>query len=106
MEVIQFPPAKGLLYFDGLGSKIDVEEQRESFAAIFTSVQVALHFCNKDHVKAEKAARALIDADVLDVMRSDLVESVEYLESVVAIMRAALARLEISEERALRATRK
>jgi hypothetical protein len=32
MEVIQFPPAKGLLDFDGMGIEINIEKQRESWA--------------------------------------------------------------------------
>jgi len=88
------------------GIKIDVEKQRKSWASTFASVQMALRFCNLDHVKAEKAARAFIDADILDETGSHWVESIEYLESIVATMKAALARLEVSEARALGRTRR
>jgi hypothetical protein len=53
MEVIQFPPAKRLLDFDGMGIKIDVDEQRENWGTTFTSVQTALRFCNLDYVEAD-----------------------------------------------------
>jgi hypothetical protein len=43
----------------------------------------------------------LIDLDILDETGVRWVESVEYLESIVATMKAALARLEVSEDRAL-----
>src|ERR1700730_7784641 len=100
MEVIQFP-AKGLLDFDGMGIKIDVEKERESWAATFTSVQTALRFCNLDYVEAGKMVRKFIDLDILDETGSRWTESVEYLESIVATMKAALVRLEVSEDRAL-----
>lgn len=101
MEVIQFPPAKGPLDFDGMGLKIDVEQQRESWGSTFTTVQFALRFCNLDHVEAGKMVRRFIDSDILDETGSRWMESVEYLESIVAIMKAALVRLEVSEDRAL-----
>src|ERR1700736_1981740 len=101
MTVIQFPSAKGLLDFDGMGIKIDVEQQRDDFNALFPSVQTALRFCNLDYVEAGRRVRELIDADILDETGSRWTESVEYLESIVATMKAALARLEVSEDRAL-----
>jgi hypothetical protein len=101
MEVLQFPPAKGLLDFDGMGIKIDVDEQRENWGTTFTSVQTVLRFCNLDYVEAEKMVRKFIDLDILDETGSRWTESVEYLESIVATMKAALVRLEISEDRAL-----
>jgi hypothetical protein len=101
MEVIQFQPAKGLLDFDGMGIKIDVDEQRENWATTFTSVQTVLRFCNLDYVEAEKMVRKFIDLDILDETGSRWTESVEYLESIVATMKAALIRLEVSEDRAL-----
>jgi hypothetical protein len=106
MEVIQFPPAKGLLDFDGMGIKIDIEKQRESWATTFTSAQTALRFCNLDHVEAGKTTRKMIDSDILDETGSRWAESVEYLESIVATMKAALVRLEISEDRALGRTKR
>ena len=101
MEVLQFPPAKGLLDFDGMGIKIDVDEQRENWGTTFTSVQTVLRFCNLDYVEAEKMVRKFIDLDILDETGSRWTESVEYLESIVATMKAALARLKVSEDRAL-----
>ena len=101
MEVLQFPPAKGLLDFDGMGIKIDVEEQRENWAAAFLDVQTAVRFCNLDYVEAGKVVRKFIDADILDETGSRWLGSVEYLESIVSIMKAALVRLEVSEDRAL-----
>jgi hypothetical protein len=106
MEVIQFPLAKGLLDFDGMGIKIEVEEQRKSWGATFTCVQTALLFCNLDHAKAEKAARAFINADILDETGSQWADTIDYLEATVAIMKAALVRLEVSEDRALRRKRR
>jgi hypothetical protein len=103
MEVIQFPSRKSPLDFDGMGIKIDVEKQCESWDSAFTSVQTALRFCNFDHVEAEKAA--LVDSDILDEMGAHWAESVEYLRSIVATMKAALVRLEISKDRALGRTR-
>jgi hypothetical protein len=82
MEVIQFQPAKGLLDFDGMGIKIDVDEQRENWATTFTSVQTVLRFCNLDYVEAEKIVRKFIDLDILDETGSRWTESVEYLESI------------------------
>jgi hypothetical protein len=93
MEVIQFPPAKGLLDFDGMGIEINVEKQRESWAMTFTDVQTALRFCNFDHVKAEEMARNSLDEDggwFIDETGSRWTESVEYLEAIVATMKAAL----------------
>jgi hypothetical protein len=55
-------------------------------------------------VEAGRTAREFIDADIL--AGSDWAESVEYLEATVAIMKAALARLEASEDRALGRKRK
>ncbi|MDQ6868826.1 MAG: hypothetical protein M3178_10635 [Pseudomonadota bacterium] len=101
MEVIQFPPAKGLLDFDGMGIEIDVKQQNDDFNALFTSVQLALRFCNLDYVEAGKMVRKFIDADLLDETGSRWAESVEYLEAIVATMKAALVRLEVSEDRAL-----
>jgi hypothetical protein len=101
MTVIQFPPAKGLLDFDGMGIKIDVEQQRDDLDALFTSVRTALRFCNLDYAEAGTMVRKFIDADILDETGSRWTESVEYLESIVATMKAALARLEVSEDRAL-----
>jgi hypothetical protein len=104
MEVIQFPPAKGLLDFDGIGIKTDVGKQRKNWAAVFIDLQFALRFCNMDHAEAEEIARDSLDEDggwLIDKLGSDWTESVEYLEAVVAIMKAALARLQISEDRAL-----
>ena len=101
MEVIQFPPPKGPLNFDGMGIKIDVEKERESWAATFTSVQTAVRFCNLDYAEAGKTVRNFIDADILDETGSCWLESVEFLEAVVEIMKAALVRLEVSEDRAL-----
>jgi hypothetical protein len=101
MKVIQFPAIKGLLDFDGMGIKIDVEEQRKNWGAAFTDVQTAARFCNLDHVEAGKTTRKMIDSDILDETGSRWAESVEYLESIVEIMKAALVRLEVSEDRAL-----
>src|SRR3984893_5936210 len=105
MKVIPFQPAKGLLDFDGMGIKIDVDEQRKVFHELFTSVQTALRFCNFDHVKAEEMVRNSLDEDggwFIDETGSRWAESVEYLEEVVSMMKAAVARLEISEDRAIR----
>jgi hypothetical protein len=104
MEVIQFPPARGLLDFDGMDIKIDVDEQRENWGATFTDVQIALRFCNLDYVEAEEMARNSLDEDggwFIDETGSRWTESVEHLESIVATMKAALVRLEVSEDRAL-----
>jgi hypothetical protein len=106
MEVIQFPTIKGLLDFDGMGIKIDVEEQRANWSATFTKVQTALRFCNLDYVGAEKVVREFIDADILDETGVRWTESVEYLESIVATIKAALVRLEVSEDRALARTKR
>jgi hypothetical protein len=57
MTVIQFPPAKGPLDFDGMGIKIDVEQQRDDFNALFTSVQTALRFCNLGYVDGISGAK-------------------------------------------------
>jgi hypothetical protein len=103
MTVIPFPQAKPLA-FDGMGIKIDVEQQRDDFSALFTDVQTALRFCNFDHVKAEEMARNSLDEDggwFIGESGSRWTESVEYLESIVATMKAALVRLEVSEDRAL-----
>lgn len=101
MTVIAFQAPKDLLAFDGMGIKIDVAKQRETFDTLFTDVQIALRFCNLDYVKAEEAARKLIDAGFLEETGSRLADSVDYLEATVEIMKAALARLEASEDRAL-----
>jgi len=45
--------------------------------------------------------RKFTDLDILDETGSRWTESVEYLESIVATMKAALVRLEVSEDRAL-----
>jgi len=66
MTVIPFAPAKGLLDFDGMGIKIDVEKQREEWRTTFTDVQTAVRFCNLDHVEAGKTVRKFIDSDILD----------------------------------------
>ena len=100
MTVIQFPPANWPLDFDGMGIKIDIKKQGESWDAAFMIVQFALRFCNMDYVEAGKTVRTF-EADELDALRSDWTETVEYLESIVAIMKAALARLEASEGRAV-----
>jgi hypothetical protein len=100
MEVVQFPSAKGLLDFDGMGIKLDVEKQRESWDFTFTSVQTAALFCNLDYVEALKMMRKIIEADILDETGSSWAESIEYLKVTVTIMKAALARLEASEGRA------
>jgi hypothetical protein len=63
MSVIQFPPAKGLLDFDGMGIEINVEKQRKDWAATFFCVQTAVRFCNFGHVKAEEIARDSLDED-------------------------------------------
>jgi hypothetical protein len=89
-----------------MGIKIDVEKQRESWATTFTSVQTTLRFCNLDHVEAGKTTRKMIGSDILDETGSHWAESVEYLESIVATMKAPLVRLEISEDRVLRRTRR
>jgi hypothetical protein len=52
-------------------------------------------------VDAGKLVRKVIDAGILDEKGSRWAESVEYLESIVATMKSALARLEVSEDRAL-----
>jgi hypothetical protein len=104
MEVIQFKPAKVLLDFDGMDIKIDVEQQREQFNALFTSVQTALRFCNFDHVKAQEMVRNSLDEDggwFIDETGSRWLESVEYMEAIVETMKVALVRLEVSEDRAL-----
>ena len=84
-----------------MGLKIDVDEQRESWGTTFTSVQTAVRFCNLDYVEAGKMVRKFIDAGILDETGSRWLESVEYLEAIIAIMKAALVRLEVSEDRAL-----
>jgi len=101
MEVIQFPSSKDILDFDGMGIKIDVEQQRKSWDTTFTVVQTALRFCNLDYAEAGKAVREFIDADILDETGSRWLESVEYLEVIVETMKAALVLLEVSEDRAL-----
>ncbi|MGB6176434.1 MAG: hypothetical protein WBF43_08885 [Methylocella sp.] len=83
MKVIQFPPAKGPPGFDGMGRKIDGEEQRANWGAAFTSVQTAPRFCNFNTGEAEGALRKLLDEDdgwLIDTMRSDWTEGVECLE--------------------------
>jgi hypothetical protein len=109
MSVIPFRSVKDPLAFDGMGIEINVEEQRESWATTFMSVQTALRFCNFDHVKAEEMARDSIGEDggwFIDESGSRWAESVEYLESIVATMKAALVRLEVSEDRAIRSAAK
>jgi hypothetical protein len=95
-------PAKANLDFDGMNIKIDVEKQREIWGTTFTSVQTAMRFCNFDHVKAKAAVRGMIETDdtLVDEAGSHWAESIEYLESVIAMMKAASARLELSEKRA------
>ena len=73
MEVIQFPSPKDTLDFDGMGIKIDVKQQRESWNLTFKSVQIALGFCNLDHVEAEKAVCGLLgEGDLGDRVGADL----------------------------------
>jgi hypothetical protein len=105
MTVILFPSPKDTLDFDGMGIKIDVGAQRELFEALFMSVQTALRFCNFDHVKAEEMARNSLDEDggwFIAESGSRWAESIDYFEEVSSIMKAAIARLEISEDRAIR----
>jgi hypothetical protein len=87
--------------FGGMGIEINVEKQRESWAAAFTDVQTALRFCNLDYVEAGKMVRKFIDLDILEETGSRWTENVEYLEKIIGITKAALARLEVSEDRAL-----
>jgi hypothetical protein len=101
--IIQFPPAKGLLDFDGMGIEINVEQQRESWNLTFRSVQIALGFCNLDHVEAEKAVRGLLgQGELADRVGADLEESVRYLKGAVQVVEIGLARFEVSKDRALR----
>jgi hypothetical protein len=103
MTVIQFPAAKGLLDFDGMGIEINVEQQRESWNLTFRSVQIALGFCNLDHVEAEKAVRGLLgQGELADRVGADLEESVRYLKGAVQVVEIGLARFEVSKDRALR----
>jgi hypothetical protein len=108
VTVIQFPRprAKNPRNFGGMNIKIDVKRQRESWDSAFTSVQTALRFCNVDHLEAERTARTMIDLDILDETGARWAESAEYLESIAATMKAALARLEIAEVLALRGCRR
>jgi hypothetical protein len=85
MEIIQFKPAKGLLDFDGIGIKIDVEKQRKYWSAAFADVQTAVHFCNLNYVEAEEMVREFIAADILDPAGSHWTDTVEYLEAIVEI---------------------
>jgi hypothetical protein len=86
MTVIPFPSPKDTLDFDGMDVKIDVEEQRESWDLTFRSVQIALGFCNLDHVKAEKAVRGLLGhGDLADRVGADLEESIRYLKGAVQV---------------------
>jgi hypothetical protein len=106
MTATAFPSTRDLPDFDGMGIKIDVEKQRESWATTFTSVQTTLRFCNLDHVEAGKTTRKMIGSDILDETGSHWAESAEYLESIVATMKAPLVRLEISDDRVLGRTRR
>ena len=99
MEVIQFPSA---LAFDGMGIESNVEKQRESWALTFRSAQIALGFCNLDHLEAEKAVRGLLgEGDLTDRVGADLEESVRYLKGAVQVVEIGIARFEVSKARAL-----
>jgi hypothetical protein len=102
-KVIQFQRPKDPLDFAGMGIKIDVEDQRESWETTFTSVQTALRFCNLDHAEAEAAARYFSEDGIIDEIGSDWAESIDYLEAIVETMKAACIRLEISEKRVIAA---
>ena len=109
MKVIQFPPAKDPLAFDGMGMKIDIEQQRESWSTTFIIVQTAARFCNFNHVKAEETVRNSLAKDggwFIDKADSNWADTIDYLEAVIAIMKAALARLEISKDRVLVRTKR
>jgi hypothetical protein len=107
MEVIQFPPPKGLLDFEGMGIEIDVKQQRKLFDALFMSVQTALRFCNLDHVKAEEMARGWLgQGDLADRVGAELEESVRYLKGAVQVVEIGIARVEVSNDRALGRTRR
>jgi hypothetical protein len=100
MEVIQFD-------FDGMGIEINVEKQRESWNLAFRSMQIALGFCNLDHVEAEKAVRDLLgQGDLADRVGADLEESVRYLKGAVQLVETGLARFVVSKDRALGRTRR
>ncbi|MGH6794293.1 MAG: hypothetical protein ACREDD_05150 [Methylocella sp.] len=86
-------------------SKIDVEKHRESWAAIFTSAQLALRFCNFDHIEAEAAVRRALDAgddDQLDIMSANWEDDVKRLEALIAIMKEARMRAAVSKNRLMR----
>ncbi len=107
MEVIQFPSPKDTLAFDGMGIKTDVKQQRESWNLTFRSVQIALGFCNLDHVEAEKAVRGLLGkGDLANRVGADLEESVRYLKGAVQVIEEGIARFEVSKDRALGRTRR
>lgn len=100
-RIIEFPQTKDPLDFAGMGIKIDVEKQRESWDAAFTSVQTALRFCNFDRMEAEKAVREFGTDGLVEALGSDWAESIDYLEAVVATMKAAVVRLATCEDRVL-----
>ena len=107
MEVIQFPSPKDTLDFGGMGIEIDVKQQRESWNLTFRSVQIALGFCNLDHVKAEKPVRGWLgQGDLADRVGAELEESIRYLKGAVQVVEIGIARFEVSKDRALGRTRR
>jgi hypothetical protein len=84
-----------------MGIKIDVAQQKGDWGATSTDVQMALRFCNLNYVEAGEMVARFIDADILDKMGSRWTDAVQYLETIVETMKAALVRLEVSEDRAL-----
>jgi hypothetical protein len=109
MEVIQFPLAKDPLDFDGIAIKFDIEKQLATWAAIFASIQFAVRFCSFNHVEAEKTVDGLLDrgdAGLLDNMSADWMDDIGRLEAIIAIMKSAAARVDISKDRALARTRR
>jgi len=99
--VIPFPSAKGPLEFDGMGMKIDIEALCESFQCGYANAQIALNFCNLDHVKAAEAAARLVKDGLIDEAGASLANTIEALEAIIEVMKKALIRLEISERLAL-----
>jgi hypothetical protein len=99
MVVIQFPQPKGCSILTEWASRLKSKNSERDGTQHLRACKQRCGFATWIMWKPE--ARAFIDADILDETGSQWADTIDYLEATIAIMKAALVRLEVSEDRAL-----
>jgi hypothetical protein len=100
-NIIPFPHNTEPLDFEAISLNIDPAEQEQKWSVAYDSVQIAIRFCQSDHLQAEESVRQMLERnpEIFEEMVKYHEMELSFLEGVLAAMQEGGSRMQIAYDR-------